>query len=109
MRVTVDRVFGKAFLAGIDFKNLTLLISGRLRADSVLKAARHGIGTVTTTSAVTRLALEAAADYGIQLLSAKDRGTLMVYNPKDYREGADPEAQKTGSRGKTVEAGQGGP
>jgi formate dehydrogenase accessory protein FdhD len=86
MSVTVDRVFGKAFLSGIDCLPLALLLSGRLRADTVAKAARRGIGCVVTASVVTGLALEAGLEAGVDIVGVKEGGALTVYSrnsPKD--------------------------
>jgi formate dehydrogenase accessory protein FdhD len=86
MSVTVDRVFGKAFLAGLDNSNLTLLISGRLRADTVSKAAYRGVSCVVTTSVVTRLALEAGLDCGVDIVGVKEEGALTVYSRHTSRD-----------------------
>ena len=80
MRVTVDRIIGKAFLAGLNCTHLILLISDRLKADTVAKAARCGICCVVTTSVVTRLALEVGLEYGVDIVSVKEKGTLTVYS-----------------------------
>jgi FdhD protein len=83
VNVTVDRVLGKAFLANRPLRDLILLISGRLRADTVQKAAVHGIHTIMTASVITRLALEAAREYGIDIVNTREGDTLTVYSPVD--------------------------
>lgn len=80
MNTTVDRVLGKAFLSGTKGKSVVLLISGRLRAGLVQKAAYHGIRIILTTSMVTHLALETALQAEIDIVQAKENGTLTIYS-----------------------------
>jgi FdhD protein len=91
MDITVDRVIGKAFLAGINIQGLILLVSGRLRAGLVNKAAYHEFSTIMTSSMVTHLALETARGCGIDIIHAKETGTLNIYSSnhtKDHLESA---------------------
>jgi FdhD protein len=80
MSITVDRVIGKAFLSGLTLANTTLLISGRLKADTVLKAAYHGIPRVVTSSVITQLAMEAANSQGIEVIHTKEDRSMAIYH-----------------------------
>jgi FdhD protein len=92
MDITVDRVIGKAFLAGINTQGLILLVSGRLRAGLVNKAAFHRMSAIMTSSMVTHLALETARSCGIDIIHARETGTLTIYSSnhhEDTRESAE--------------------
>lgn len=106
MSVTVDRVLGKAFLSGLKLNQLTLLISDRLRSDTVMKAARHGISSVVTLSVVTSLALETALMRDIDIINAKERGLITLYGGDVAEPG--PEFEKKGEAGEDtgLEAGE---
>ena len=81
--VTVDRLLGKAFLAGLDARGKVLLLSGRLRYDTARKAALHGIRTVVSAEAVTRLALEEARRTGLRVACVDEEGTFTVFGPEE--------------------------
>lgn len=101
MSVTEDRVLGKAFLSGLKLNRLTLLISDRLRSDTVMKAARHGISSVVTLSVVTSLALETAMKRDIDIINAKERGMITLYGRHVAEPG--PEFGKKGEKGEDTD------
>ncbi|MFH2001946.1 MAG: formate dehydrogenase accessory sulfurtransferase FdhD [Planctomycetota bacterium] len=80
MDITVDRVLGKAFLSHHPLQNCTLLISDRLRVNTVIKCANLGIRSIMTLSVVTHMALETALNYDIDIIHAKKDGSLTIYS-----------------------------
>lgn len=80
MDITVDRILGKAFLSHQRWQDCMLLISDRLRANTVIKTANLGIRSIMTLSVVTHLALETALDHDIDIIHAKRDGSLTIYS-----------------------------
>jgi FdhD protein len=79
----VDKVVGRALLAGVDFHATALLATGRLSSEMVWKAARAGVPVVTSLSIPTDLARDIAEAAGITLVGRILSARPWVYT---YRE-----------------------
>lgn len=64
----VDKVIGQAFLQQIDLEDKCLLLSGRIAAEILIKAASNGIPFVLSRSAPTLMALEKADELGLTVV-----------------------------------------
>jgi len=78
--VTIYRIFGKAFLQNIKLEKSTLLVSGRLRRDTILKAARFGVPLIIAFSVITSLAFETALKLGMEIIGVNEENNLIVYS-----------------------------
>ncbi len=80
METAVDRIIGRAFLAGTGLRGLTLLISGRVRPETVYKASRHGIRTIVSSTVVTSLVLMSDQASSVDLVHYREEdGMLTIY------------------------------
>ena len=64
----VDKVIGQAFLQQIDLSDKCLLLSGRIAAEILIKAARNGIPFLLSRSAPTLKAVEMAEEIGLTVI-----------------------------------------
>ncbi|NLF45475.1 MAG: formate dehydrogenase accessory sulfurtransferase FdhD [Syntrophomonadaceae bacterium] len=64
----VDKVIGQAFLQQIDLSDKCLLLSGRIAAEILIKAARNGIPFILSRSAPTLKAVEKAEEIGLTVI-----------------------------------------
>lgn len=64
----VDKVIGKALLAGIDFSAHCLLLSGRISSEVTGKAYNAGIPCLVSRSATTSLAVERARQNNMTII-----------------------------------------
>ncbi len=64
----VDKVIGQAFLQQIDLSDKCLLLSGRIAAEILVKAARNGIPFILSRSAPTLKAVEKAEEIGLTVI-----------------------------------------
>lgn len=64
----VDKVIGQAFLQQIDLSDKCLLLSGRIAAEILVKAARNGIPFLLSRSAPTLKAVEKAEEIGLTVI-----------------------------------------
>ena len=75
----VDKVIGRAFLEGIDFRRTAIISSGRIAADMVAKAIHTGVPLIASRSVPTTAAYELARAFGIALV-----GRVLSRNPLVY-------------------------
>lgn len=75
----IDKVTGRGLMDGTDMTRGLLLATGRLNAEMVVKALRHGVPVVGTRSAVTAGALEIAEAHGMTLVGFARGRRLNVY------------------------------
>ena len=80
----VDKVFGECLIGGVETGGKTLLSSGRLSSEIVIKAVRHGAAVVASRAAPTSLAVWFAQDAGITLIGFVRGGRMNVYS-NDHR------------------------
>ncbi|HWP96320.1 MAG TPA: formate dehydrogenase accessory sulfurtransferase FdhD [Syntrophomonadaceae bacterium] len=64
----VDKVFGRAYLNHVPLYDKCLLLSGRIAAEIVSKALRHGVSLVVSRSAPTLRAVELAEASGMTIV-----------------------------------------
>ena len=75
----VDKVFGGAFLQGIPTAGKTLLTSGRISSEILVKALKRGIPFVCSFSGPTNLAVEMAVQMGITLIGYVRGKRMRIY------------------------------
>ncbi len=75
----LDKAVGAAWLNGTLVLAAALALSGRCSLEMVLKAVRSGVGVVTSVSAPTVPAVEAAERLGLTLVSCSNPQELKVY------------------------------
>jgi FdhD protein len=80
----VDKVFGECLMRGIETYGKTLLTSGRISSEMLLKAVKCEIAVVVSRSAPTSLAVQFAEAAGITLVGFA-RGRRMNIYSKDHR------------------------
>lgn len=76
---TVDKVIGKARLAGVETKRSALFVSGRLSSEMVAKAVMHTIPIVVSRTASTCLGVQIADKYGITLVGFARKQNMNIY------------------------------
>ncbi|ARU49795.1 formate dehydrogenase accessory protein FdhD [Sulfurospirillum diekertiae] len=80
---TIDKVVGKAQIAGVDVRNAFLMVSGRLSSEMVAKAVMHQIPILASRTASTCLGLMIAEKFGLTLIGFVRGDTMNVYrNPQ---------------------------
>lgn len=75
----IDKVIGKARLAGFDITQSILIVSGRLSMEMVIKAAMHSIPIIVSRSATTYLGIKSAQLLGITLIGFARGDALNIY------------------------------
>lgn len=75
----VDKVIGTAFLAGIPFKDKSVILSGRISSEMIVKVARAGIPLIISRSAPTSLALNMADTLNITTVGFVREESLNIY------------------------------
>lgn len=76
---TIDKVVGKAVMAGVDTHNAFLMVSGRLSSEMVAKAVMHQIPILASRTASTCLGLMIAEKFGLTLIGFVRGDTMNVY------------------------------
>jgi len=76
----VDKVIGEVSLSGRPFSQLTLICSGRVPADMVLKVARVGIPIVGSFSGPVSSGILFAKQSNVTLISFLRRNRLNIYS-----------------------------
>lgn len=76
---TIDKVVGKAQMAGVDISNSFLMVSGRLSSEMVAKAVMHQIPILASRTASTCLGLMIAEKFGLTLIGFVRGDTMNVY------------------------------
>lgn len=80
----VDKAFGKALRAGLEFQNTYFLTSGRIAGDLVRKVIKAGIPIVLSYSAPTETAIRLAEEAGVTLVGFIREERMNVYTG-DFR------------------------
>lgn len=75
----IDKVVGKAKLAKLDTSSATLIVSGRLSMEMIIKAAMHDIPIVISRAATTQLGIKTAQMLGITLIGFARDNKLNIY------------------------------
>ncbi len=76
---TIDRIAGKALLAGIDLSGAILTTSGRVSSEMAAKGAALGVGLIASRTSPTDVAADICEDAGIVLLGYVRGGRFNVY------------------------------
>jgi FdhD protein len=76
----VDKVLGRGFLDGVEFRRATLLTSGRIAADMVIKAGVAGIPLIASRSIPTTEAYRLALERHIVLVGRMGSAEPIVYS-----------------------------
>lgn len=76
---TIDKVVGKAQMAGVDISHSFLMVSGRLSSEMVAKAVMHQIPILASRTASTCLGLMIAEKFGLTLIGFVRGDTMNVY------------------------------
>jgi len=63
----IDKVMGKAVMAGRDVSRAMLLLSGRLTSEMVAKSVMHGVPVVASRTAATCIGVKIAEKFGVTL------------------------------------------
>lgn len=80
---TIDKVVGKAQMAGVDVSRAFLMVSGRLSSEMVAKAVMHQIPILASRTASTCLGLMIAEKFGLTLIGFVRGDTMNIYrNPQ---------------------------
>ena len=78
----IDKVIGKARLAGARLDSAMLVVSGRLSMEMVIKCAMHDIPLVISNAAASALGVKSAAKLGITLVGFARNGGMNIYTHK---------------------------
>jgi FdhD protein len=76
---TVDKVIGKAKLAGVDTTNSALMVSGRLSSEMVAKAVMHKIPILISRTASTCLGVQIAEKFSLTLVGFARENRMNIY------------------------------
>lgn len=76
----LDKILGIALEKDIELKDKTILTSGRISSEILLKIAKRGISTVVSRSAPTSLAVDMARELNINLIGFVRGEKLNIYN-----------------------------
>ena len=76
---TVDKVIGKAKLAGVDTSSAALMVSGRLSSEMVAKAVMHQIPILISRTASTCLGVQIAEKFGLTLVGFARENRMNIY------------------------------
>jgi len=76
---TIDKVLGHCFLKGVKTDDKILLSTGRTSSEMLLKAASAGIPIVVSRTAATDLAIQAARELKMTLVSYTRANTMRIY------------------------------
>jgi FdhD protein len=76
---TVDKLAGKALMAGLDATDHMLLSSGRVSSEMLSKARRMGVPLLVSRTGPTSTAVQLAQAWGICIVGYARRDSLRVY------------------------------
>ena len=77
---TVDRIAGEALLQDRPTAGKTILTSGRISSEMLVKCSRLGTGLAASRTSPTELAVSLAQEAGIGLLGYVRRGQLQIFH-----------------------------
>lgn len=75
----LDKLYGHAFLNGIDISQMVIVFSGRISSEILIKAAKIGCPILIGVSAPTDLALKLAEELGITVLGFARENRMNIY------------------------------
>ncbi len=75
----VDKLIGKAFLAGIPVEDKILLSSGRISGEIMTKVIRNRIPIMISRTAPTCMSITYAEDHGITLIGFARGNRMNIY------------------------------
>jgi len=79
----VDKVFGYAFLKGLNMDDKYLVLSGRIAGEILMKAARSGVSLILSRSAPTLRTVELAEELGLTIVGFARGERFNVYTHWD--------------------------
>lgn len=79
----VDKIIGACLIENYDFKNSTIISTGRISTDMILKCAGAGVPVVITRSIPTTSALELAKKFKITVIGRIMSSEPIIYLNKD--------------------------
>lgn len=79
----VDKVFGSAFLKGINVNDKCLVLSGRIASEILIKAYRNGVPLILSRSAPTLKAVELADQFGLTIVGFARGSSFNIYTHSD--------------------------
>lgn len=77
---TVDRIAGEALLQDRPTQGKTILTSGRISSEMLVKCSRLGVGIAASRTSPTELAVSLAQEAGVALVGYVRRGQLQIFN-----------------------------
>jgi FdhD protein len=75
----VDKLIGKAFLAGTPLNDKILLSSGRVSGEIMTKVIRNGIPVIISRTAPTCMSITYAEDHGVTLIGFARGNRMNIY------------------------------
>ncbi len=79
----LDRLYGKAFLEGIDLSDKVVAFTGRVSSEIVLKISKMGVPVLISRAAPTNLGLKLADELGITVCGFARAGRFNAYTHTD--------------------------
>jgi FdhD protein len=76
---TIDKIAGKALIAGISTRDKIILTSGRISSEMLQKARRMRVPIVVSRTAPTSVSVQLAQLWGICIVGYVRRGSMRVY------------------------------
>jgi FdhD protein len=76
---TIDKLMGKALLAGLSPRDRMVVTSGRISSEMLLKARQMGVPLVASRTAPTSISVEIAVAWNICVVGYLRYGSLRVY------------------------------
>jgi FdhD protein len=80
----IDKVFGECFLKAIPTDGMTIITSGRITSEILLKVAKRNVPIIISKSAPTDLGVKLANDLGVTLLGFARGKRINIYT-NDWR------------------------
>lgn len=75
----LDKLYGHAFLKGMDLSQMVIVFSGRISSEILIKTAKMGCPVLVGVSAPTDLALKLADELGITVIGFARENRMNVY------------------------------
>ena len=76
----VDKVIGAALLEGMELDRSTVVITGRVSSDMVVKAAGAGVPVVASMRITSNMAINIANEYRVNLIGRIGSSEPLIYN-----------------------------
>jgi len=75
----LDKLYGHAFIEGLDISQKVIVFSGRISSEILLKAAKMGCPILVGVSAPTDLALKLAEELGVTVVGFARQNRMNIY------------------------------